>query len=984
MGIIKKMYSLWDKPLRGKRSPFILLRILSLLIVIFTAVILLPMAEAGESKPSVVNNGPLDIRLVGVCPDGGEQMYDASGHKLQADTLGPLGAYGYWKDESQHRDFVFEVPNVNEQLIFLPLVGICPAGTNYRLGGGWLAYFDQTNNPSTLICSSTFKRTYRKQVFHIPLKKKIRHVDLTLRYFYGPRGQATCTFTGPFTMNQTVEADGAKPYYLTFKEGITMDCSGIILRFETSERFGWDVPAILYDVNGRRYMLDDTDSSRSGDKTELQYQRVVVLLENIAAITFGEKPREITFKNLIVDYPDRPHRNYPEFLDEMSKRLGLTNELPKDLVQYDFRNPAEAIEVIDIIRGEQQIRKAFNTIRDGKPKIDIAKLDRTTQDKIRRTAKTWAQIDILAVYGIQLGLMGQWPEFFDMAIERLGREEAPSDNGNLYYERTWRQDDGNIANTMVNYRMDQLTVEQVQKLKELILKTNNGSVSNLLLYYLEWTQSRATTDALWELARSEKPWIWWQATEAWYSRESRIRNVYDGLPEKMKLRVILVERNVRDENLKAKALALLPEILTPEMAKMAFSFWFKVYEGIAREFDRTDATEIYINCLRRMQSEMTVRQWTTSNAFKSHTLSAAADLIRTLNVWYGTNIGNLGTDEMGDTYIHTSIRTYLQFRALMAETLQWYDGNKNMTPVGLPFAGKVVDTSGIPVVGAQLSFTKIKDYEDEYGDQSQRRVSIGQCRTDTKGRFSFDVEENGEHYLFDITAEGFVPKQILDVQRLIDGRYRYREEAAPEDNVVVLQRSGKISGIVFGADGKPLADAELTLSTVNMYSHAEPRRTVRTDSEGKFTTDDVTKGPYLLSYADIIQIMPYEKRYREEYGGLCGAVRLETEEAGHLTDVVLDLSKSDCSLELQVVDDANEPIQDISFTLDARMEGGNYKYATIFSVREVSEDGVYRFEGMPPGAWNSRIRDSHKYSGPKRINIDLTRGKTARYKVTFE
>lgn len=764
------------------------LGILGLLAIIVAASILLPMAEAMQPKPSIINKGPLDIRLIGVCPDGGEQIYDASGRKLKA-TMGALGAFHtHWKDEDQCRDFLFEVHDANAQLLFLPFPRICLAGTNRGLGGGLLHYFDPTDNPSTLIYSKTFDRTYRKKWFFIKSNEIIQHIDLTLRYLYGPRGQATCTFTGPFTMNQTVEADRAKPYYLTFQEAITLDGSGIMLRFETSEYFDRDTLAIVHDLNGRRYMLDIHDGSSGSRGTDLQYHSVVVLPDKIAAITFGEKPHEITFKNVAVDYPDRTYRSHSEFLDEMAQRLGLTGKLPQELAQYTFKNPAEAIEVIDIVRGGWHIRQAFEAIRRGKPKIDITKLDQATQDKIRRAATEWAKTDYLANYGISLGLMGRWPEFFEMAVERIGRE-IPHSNGRPYYERNRRDDKYDIAHTMINYRMDQLTLEQVQKIKELILKTDINTVLDYLLRYLERTKSQATTDALWELAQNEKAWIWWKATEAWYSRTSRTQLVYDELPEKMKLRLLLINDKIRDETLEEKALKSLPEVFTPELGRMSLDAWSKVREKILLEFDRKVATEIFVNYLRQLQSEMTSCQLITDNAIKGHPKWMAAYLIRNLNVWYGTNIGNLGTDETRDTNIHTLVRTQIEFQALITEALQWYDGNRDATPVELTFTGKVVDTTEKPIAGAELNFTKREDYEDENGGLYVEVAHAGRCLTDATGCFEFGDFTNDGFYSFSVTADGFLPKEKLHILRLVDGRYRYDEHYAQEDNVIVLQAS---------------------------------------------------------------------------------------------------------------------------------------------------------------------------------------------------
>jgi hypothetical protein len=933
-----------------------------------------------QPKPSVVNKGPLDIRLVGVCPDGGEQLYDANGRKLKA-TMGALGPFNTnWKNEEQCRDFVFEVPDVNSQVVFLPYSRIWIAGINRGLGGGHGGYFGPTDNPPTLIRSITFDRSYKRQVLYFfQAQNEIHHIDLTLLYLYGPRRQAPCTFTGPFILGQTTQADSNSPYSLTPVQSKGFPrYSGTDLLFAISQPLDNDTIVVAYDLQGRRYLLDSSMGGGGSRGANITFRDIALPLNEIAVITFGEKPHEITFKNIAVDFPDRPYRTQAEFLDQMSERLGLVGVSPEELSQYKFKSPAEAIKVIDIVRGGWHVRQAYEAIRRGKPKIDITKMDQATQDKIHRAATEWAKAGYLAKYGISLGLMGRWPEFFNMAIERLGRE-IPYGNGYPYYERRWCQDNAEIANNMVNYKMDQLTIEQVQKIKELILKTDEGPVLRYLIWYLDWIKSQATTDALWELAQNEKSWIWWKATEAWYSRTSRTRGVYDDLSEKMKLRLILIEDKIRDENLDDKALKLLPEIFTPELGKMASDVWDEVRKRITRQFDKKVATEIFVNYLRQLQSEMTARQWISNSSFKSKSKWMAAYIIRTLNVWYGTNIANLGTDETRESS-NQEPRSFYEFQKLIAQPIQWYDSNKKATPVDLPFTGKVVDTAGNPIAGAKLSFTKQEDYEDEQGYRCQRTVDVGQCTTDVDGKFSFADLSNDRYYTLNVIADGYLPKEELHIHRLTDGRYRYDEQNAPQDNVIVLQRPGKISGIVFGADGKPLANAELRLFDVNRYSRTSSIKTVTTNSEGKFAARDISKGHFLLSYADL-RTVPYGQGFRQEYEGRCGAVSLEAEEAGHLTNVVLDLSKSDCSLELHVVDDANKPVQEINISFGTEMEGSAYQYATIFSIRKVSRDGVYCFEGMPPGAWCLYINDDSFRFDPKKIDVKLSREKTAYYKV---
>ena len=618
------------------------------------------------------------------------------------------------------------------------------------------------------------------------------------------------------------------------------------------------------------------------------------------------------------------------------------------------------------------MRQAFEVIKNGKPKTKIQDLDQVTQGTLHQAAIRWVESGYLAHYGIQLGLMGQWPEFFDMAVARLSKE-APS-GSRPYYEQQYFQDNVSIANVMLNHRMQKLTIEQVHELKQVINKTNSESVMRHLFWYLQWTHSQAAIDALWELAQDDRPWIWWRATEAWYARSRHTGPVYDDLSEKMKLRLLLIDDRMTDEHLMGKSRQLLQDVFTPQFSRMSSQAWNKVRESISREFDKKTAAAIYIGYLRRMQSEMTLGHWTTDNAFKGNAKWTVARVIRMLNVWYNLDIANLGTDESRGSRFEP--RTYRELMRPIDTALAWYDNNTDATPADHPFAGMVVDSSGKPVAGATLRFTKQEDYDDARGHRRQRRVEVGQCTTDVEGRYSFAGFTNDRSYTLDVTAQSFLPKEELYVNRLADGRYRYHERNAPEDNAIQLQHPGKLSGRIIGADGKPLMYADIRLTSVSPYSERNPRKTVTTDSKGRFTTEGIPKGHFLLSYADFRGVA-FGRGMRKAYGGLCGAIRFETEEAEHKSDVVLDLSTSVCVLELDVVDQTGEPMKEISFTLDAKMEGGSYRYAPVFIVTRKSNDGVYRFAGMPPGTWRMRL-------GTTAIDIELDPEQPARYRVVCD
>ena len=241
---------------------------------------------------------------------------------------------------------------------------------------------------------------------------------------------------------------------------------------------------------------------------------------------------------------------------------------------------------------------------------------------------------------------------------------------------------------------------------------------------------------------------------------------------------------------------------------------------------------------------------------------------------------------------------------------------------------------------------------------------------------------NDEHYLLDVTADGFLVKERLHIQSLPDGRYRYNEYNYPEDNVITMQRPGKISGTVIGADGQPLANTALALFANIHYSDHDPQKTVTTDSDGKFAKDGIAAGPALLSYIKYRRIQQ-ERGSRREYGGLCGSLILENKEGQELSGIVLDLSRSVCSLELQVADASGEPVNEISINFSIEMpKGCGYRYGDIFHTREVNSEGLYRFDGLPPGKWHLYI--SNRQYNHKDIDIELSPSKTARYKMQFD
>ncbi len=952
------------------------LGLLGLLIVIILAAILLPMARMTHSKMTVINNGPLDIKLVAIRPDGYDLLYDQNGKKLDLKPGPYLPLETSWEDKRQCRDFIFEMPKVEDQLLFKTFQNIKISENNRLIGICSRHYFDLASETLTIVYTSVFDRNYRKKLFpYFYVDTGVNYVNFTLSYYYGPRRDALCTFKGPFALDKTFKTDD-NLYKVTFNEANNSLGTGIEMNFQTNQSYDNNTEVIVYDKQGKRYLINSGGGSSGSNGANITYTQFPLTLDEIAYITFGEKPYEITFKNVKVLYSDLQPRTYPEFLDVMAQRLHVSEwRLEQSKKNYSFENPQDAIKVIDIARGPY-ISKVVEAFRAGTPQIKIPELDQVTQDKIHKIANEWASDKYLEDAGIMIGLIGKWPEFFDFAIKSLGRDE-PSNNISPEMERIQNRVKSDMAELMSRNRLDRLTTDQAQKLKQLILKTNDSSVLRYLFYYLDWTNSQETTNALWELVQDKRAWIWWRAINAWYPRATGNGSVYDQVPENIKVKLLLFLSNKSDDSLDAKLKDLLKAEFTPELGKMD-SEAFNVFRGkIVTEFNKKEATEIYINYLLQMQKDATERQWILNS---SQPVWNVINVIRLLNVWYDINIGNIGIEEPGRG-VNIEPRNLPEFKNLIAQALQWYDENKDAKPVELAFSGKAVDTSGNPVVGAKMIFTKMEDYQDERGFKNQRRVVVSQIVTDTNGVYSVVLDPNERWYELNVTANGFLTRERLMVDRLDDGRFLFREYNSQQDNVFIMQHPGRISGTVIDANGQPFAGAELELFANYHYSEIDPKRTVKTNSRGKFDVNGIAADPMLLTYTKLNRV-PQGQTSRQEYGGLCGALVIENKEGQEQSGIILDLSKSVCSLELEVKDKDGKPMDSINIYFDVKMPpGSGYTYNMVFYSREENSEGIYKFDGLPPGKWNLRISDNE--FPVQRFEVELTPQKIAHYQVNF-
>ncbi|MHC4500088.1 MAG: M56 family metallopeptidase, partial [Planctomycetota bacterium] len=241
--------------------------------------------------------GRLAIRLVGVRPDGGDDIYDAQGKKIAENTFANIDAR--WRGDSQYRTFIFELPVPDEQLLFTPFLEIRPAGGEHGLSAGQRPLVYSSDGNLTYSVGATLPRTY-KRLF----TRRIKQVDLTLRYYYGGRGKADFVFKGPFTPGQTIKAEGGADCELTAKEDRLNFSNHPAAFFKVSSKTRFDDDSVLlYDVSGQCHLPEGTWGRSGQYGSSYEYRAEDLTLDWIAYVTVGEKPCERTFENVVVHYP---------------------------------------------------------------------------------------------------------------------------------------------------------------------------------------------------------------------------------------------------------------------------------------------------------------------------------------------------------------------------------------------------------------------------------------------------------------------------------------------------------------------------------------------------------------------------------------------------------------------------------------------------------------------------------------------------------
>ncbi len=286
--------------------------------------------------------------------------------------------------------------------------------------------------------------------------------------------------------------------------------------------------------------------------------------------------------------------------------------------------------------------------------------------------------------------------------------------------------------------------------------------------------------------------------------------------------------------------------------------------------------------------------------------------------------------------------------------------------------GRIVDMSGKGVAGAVVSSTK----------------PPWTATTDSDGRFHLPIIDPGSPLILTIRAAGYAFREDLSLHRLADGTY------GPDKGVFELHRAGRLEGKVLGPDGRPLAAAPLSVSTIQQYRHigihtSNHLRAI-TDAEGQFVIDAVPPGLLLLMYpwqgpsaGEVTAgkwaawTKPGERYPSAPIKGVCAAVRIELGDGQTIKDRVVDLSQSTAAVEGQVLDRAGRPVPNAKVALYWKEKGGWLPVASLdYPPAMTDANGRYRLERLPVGSWHIGAWLGDGRAEP--VPVELSSNKTAR------
>jgi hypothetical protein len=494
-------------------------------------------------------------------------------------------------------------------------------------------------------------------------------VDLTVRYYHGPRRPGVMQFTGPFAPDKPVTADGDPSSRVVFPSKSLWGDRAAEFRFTTPRPFGSDMPVLVYDTLGQRHLADRGSGSSGGAGADYTYRVEGVSANTVESVVFGEPPRERTFQGIPVRFAVRPPRSHAKWLDELAARLGRPPQDAAGLDRYRPASPREAMSVIDLVPAKLG-PNYLQTIQHGGPRLRPADLTPEELQRLRATAERWVKDPIGGPCGAMLGLWGEQADFVDPALDLIAKG-GPA---------------GGEVSYLLQNRTELLTAAHRERIKNILLTSADRRTTQQLFNMLFHPAGAAgAEEARVEIAQSAKTGLWWVAIERLGGdrRQPGWQRLVEQAEQDSRMRRRLLQARgadaVPDPSPKAlaEAAAGLPGLLNVELLRDQPETFTTICQAIEKRTEPAAATPVLIAFLRALRDDP---EATRSESFASPNDYAVLRIARMLNQWHGIDIGGIGGPDDGANDIA------VDWRVLATQAIRWAETGQD--PAKLPAAWK--------------------------------------------------------------------------------------------------------------------------------------------------------------------------------------------------------------------------------------------------------------------------------------------------------
>jgi hypothetical protein len=283
-----------------------------------------------------------------------------------------------------------------------------------------------------------------------------------------------------------------------------------------------------------------------------------------------------------------------------------------------------------------------------------------------------------------------------------------------------------------------------------------------------------------------------------------------------------------------------------------------------------------------------------------------------------------------------------------------------------------VKINGKPASGIQLS---LRDYDYVAGQKS-----VASTTTDEGGCYRLTNIPPNHYWL-----EPLAPESI-NADEKNDYRSGRRVSVAPGAIVhnfdIELVTAGVISGRITDAEGKPVANEQLSLTRVSFYEAKayfySPSDTVqsKSDADGYYRITGIQPGRYLVSAGEDIERLSGAVHYKNDTFGAQGRIgknfyyeqtycpgvkdkieaRIIEVSTGRIIEgadiIVGELKKSFTARGRAIEAETGKPIPSYSLQVIHKYGGG---YQGIIADDKTDDEGYFHIEGLIPGTFSVRV-----------------------------